>query len=286
MTDQHPAAAEDAPPDDDAFDQSFLEFAASANPDDEGAPVEDEAPDEEAPEPDEDAPRATAAEDVAAVTRERDELRHKLLSGDGRVSALQRKINDLQGRLQQAGPTGPSEEDAEEVRQLKEDYPDIANAVQRMLDGGYARIRAELQQEVEPIRQDNEQRAARELTQAQYQAMDQVSQAHADWREVSLSEPFLNWVAGQPVGLQHMYTSPDPRDAIFVLDQYKGANKPTPAQGDTARADEIEDRRQRNLANARSVTSRRTVRPTNEPPEDFDGAFQWHAAQQDLQAGR
>jgi hypothetical protein len=313
MTDQSQPVVDDtsalAEPDD--FEKHFNEFAAGGPPlgdPDPDAPVEDDAPDEEAPveddvvdddapvddeapvedeAPDEEAPidpEAVQTSDVDAVRRERDQLRHRLASDDGRVSALQRKINELETRLQQSGPEGPAPEDAKEVAQLKEDYPELAGAVQQMLDAGYKRIRNEVQREMEPIRQEAAARTEREIDQAHRFAEDQLTQAHPGWRETAQSEPFLQWLVSQPTGLQQMYYSADAKDAVYVLDAYQ--RPPAPAPGNTGRADEVEERRQRKLASSQSVASRRSVLPTNEAPEDFEGAFEWYKEQEKKKQAR
>ena len=94
---------------------------------------------------------------MEAVRRERAEIEHRYKSDEGRVSALQRKINDLEAR-QQPAPVAISQAPVsdEGIDSFREDYPDIANAVDKMVQSkmttereGFSQAMRQMQQQMD-----------------------------------------------------------------------------------------------------------------------------------------
>lgn len=131
------------------------------------------------------------------VERERDDAHHRINSDSGRVSALQRRINDLEAATRKAagkgGDNGTDTED-ESIRELREAYPDIAEPVAKMID---------------PLRAENEDLRKRLAAIDAQQERDRLSGQetilagqHPDWEQVTGNPAFVAWVRNQPEYVQ------------------------------------------------------------------------------------
>jgi hypothetical protein len=283
----------------DEYESAFDEFAGD-RPGDTADPAESAEtggdtsetvePEATADGPDEPAQDPGAADDddpIAAARREAEEWRHKYQSDQGRQAALQRKIQEQQAELEryrhQSGsrpdPTAPAElgsnpdgsgmSDAE-WRALKEDFPEIAAAMEARLSEvsrQYEGRIAQLEQQVQPIQEQQRQ----QFLSSQYAALQE---RHPDYREVAESAEFQQWLSLQPRQVQTMIDSDAAEDASWLLDAYKRANL-TAQQQD---AESMQARRQRQLQQARSVSGRSGRGASGQPPaDDYEAAFDYYA---------
>ena len=177
------------------------------------------------------------------------QLEHNFQSNVGRVSALQRKLNEVEKSLteRQAQPAPQAQaepevkqeaepEEAYDLSSFKDDFPDVYAAMQAMNN----RERAELQKSFDqrlaqlderfsqvsaPMEQLQEERQL-EYKQRQLSAL---SAAHPDWQEVSQTDNFRSWLDQQTDGIRALIQSTAAQDNIVLLNLYKGTQAPTPA---------------------------------------------------------
>lgn len=282
--------ADDSAEFDAAFDQianggevEYEDDLPEASGDGEEQPVEDQ-PEEEV---EEDLPLAAQGEEedpfanlpdavrerLEAAQRESESWQHRYNSDAGRVSALQRKINELETQLT-SKPEEPEIPDVD-LTAFAEDYPDIAKAVQAMTAKERAAVRAEIMSEMEQVTAPFHQAEHERFVAGQTSALDQ---RHADWREVATSQEFTDWLHRQPQGIQSLAQSDLADEVSFLMDTYKGqaaTQQAAAAAEQGARNDAVGSvtaKRNKQLADAAGVPSQRVAKK-HSAVDDFEGAF-------------
>lgn len=279
------------------FETAFEEFSGAPRPGEETPPAEEpetpavEETEEEAPTDDE-APAESETEEVsqsteesaqdlmAAITRERDEYRHRYLSDQGRVSALQRKINELE----QQSSRKPAEQKPVELpaaaKELMENYPEIAEGVRAMVEAERSRIMASVEGQVDPLRRATAEQLERDARNRTRELEAAVEAAHTGWVDTVQTPDFQGWLARQSSGVRGLAGSAEPEDAITLLNLYKGVslqakvdlNKP-----DTSRADTLAAKRRKALDDAEAIPSS-AVSKRESVPDDFEAQFNYFAS--------
>jgi hypothetical protein len=234
---------------------------------------------------------ASAPDDLKAeyqkVLKERDEAQHKAQSDANRVAALSRKLNTLQAPASapQEAPAQPTEAQKaldDKVKQLREDYGDIADPLIELIEAQ----KAELKSVRTVLTGLSEERQAQVIA-AETQAMEA---RHPDWREIAKSTEFAGWLEIQPENIQALATSWDARETSVALTLFKaesaeanGQQAPRPKANAATGA-----RRSQQLDGGRDVGSR-PAPAASDAPEDFDAAFKFYTekrAAQQAQAHR
>lgn len=297
-----------------SFDDYFAEFSSgkAAQNDAEAKEQEQEQAEDDQPDSSDSANGEddSQPEELELTPRERElqeqleRLRQSESSQRGRVGAYQRQINELKRQLdqdsrptQQGGPGGqqprePSrtEEAQQEADQkqamadavgsedwesLKQDFPDIARALEARLDAD-RQERTQLQQEVAELRstvQPIQQQAHEQYLDSQMRALEA---RHSDWQEVVNAPAFQQWLQQQPPSIQTLMESDDAAEAAALLDFYKNVS---PATGsDSAQADAQREKRQQRLAGAMTPQRRGAAR-RDAVPDDWEGQFNHFAKQ-------
>ena len=297
MTEQEAQGAP-APEQDSEFSSAFAEAAAARQaehtqveePDDddavgEPAPDAGESGEEEGP-PDiwAQAPEeARSAYEQAVAEQER--LRHSVHSNAGRVSALQRKINELESQLGRqvqsaAAPSGaPTAQEINDAMQtpeswasFTEEYPEVARAV----DGRISREIARLEQTLNPLREQVVRQQQNEARQFQQSQESELAKAHPNWKQTINTPEFQAWFQGQPTSIQTLVESDYADDAIALLNFDSSSMRERGAPS-TGRVSEIQAARQRRLEQSTETTGKRGAqRPLDE--DDFSSAFKAAAA--------
>lgn len=220
-----------------------------------------------------------------AALAEQERLRHSVHSNAGRVSALQRKINELETQLGRqvraaAAPSdAPTAQEINEAMQtpeswasFTEEYPEVARAVDSRIAGEIAR----LEQALNPLREEVNKRARAEQEQfesLQYQALEK---AHPNWQQTINTPAFTHWLQSQPESVQSLVESDYADDAIALLNFYSATSRERGAPS-SGRVSEIQAARQRRLEQSVETPSRRGAqRPLAE--DDFSSAFKAAAA--------
>ncbi|WP_277810686.1 hypothetical protein [Chromohalobacter canadensis] len=301
---QAPADNEAAQPEDD-FEAMFAEYSGSQPADDtaeqEGGETGAES---ETAEGGEEERQAQAEQEEELTPREKelqaqlDRLQQSEASQRGRVGALQRQINEFkrnqggqqrpaQGGQQASQPSNSSGEQQEadqkqamaeaagsdDWESLKQDFPDIARAVEARLEGDRQET-ARLQQEVADLRstvQPMQEQAHEQYLGSQKRALEA---RHSDWKEVVNAPAFQQWLQQQPASISSLFESEDAAEAAALLDLYKSTNPPTgsySAQGN-AQAEAEREKRQQRLAGA-VTPQRRGAAKRDAVPDDWEGQF-------------
>lgn len=251
-----------------SFDEAFTE-AAGIKAGDKPAPesVETEAPEAAGPEPEaasrpseSQAPKAGGFDPWAGLNdeqrkffeakdREKQDLEHRWKSDTGRVAALQRKINELQAKPTQDGPTKADLEAAassqEGMAKFREEWPEIAGPME-------AQLKAERQETVEQVRKEIESAIA---PFRQQQEMGMLRNVHPDYEQVAGSNEFAGWLEKQSPDVIKQVNSDYASDVSSVLSLYKTEAKLNKLRSDKAFNDWLSDKPEsvREFVNSRSA---------------------------------
>jgi hypothetical protein len=201
--------------------------------------------------------------DYEAAQAKIKELEHSVASGNGRVSALSRKLADVATTPPaplQEGVTPPS---GELWSNLQEEYPDIAKGTNERLGEIESRVEQMVEERLAPLRQMEEERYVDSQ-------MNIVSSAYPEWQETIRSETFDKWVEEQPLKVQDLRKSYESEDYIYLLKCYN-ADK-------SEQVEEIRSSRQDVLKSNVAVPKRGRSKPSG-PPDDFESAFAYYADQ-------
>ncbi len=223
-------------------------------------PVDSQPPQEPDPvSPPESAPSGpTWEERVASLEQERDQYQHKWQSDAGRISAYQRKIEELEAAVRQSQARQQDPND-EEWSAIKEDFPEIATAMERRMD----RRLQDLMQRIAPIEELNKNVRID-------QEYKSLAAEHPDWDRIRNLPDFNQWLTNQPDPVQKLANSDYAKDASYVLSSYK-----LYAGARDRHARQIQAKRQAALAANVSTPAKRQVRQEI-PSDDYDRA--WEAA--------
>lgn len=259
---------------------------APASPDDDGTsgtsteggdpPPKAEASDD----PWKDVPAETRAL-IAAIEKERDEARHKAASDAQRVAALSRKIQSLST----SAPAAPAKKEPEpseaqkaldaKVKQLREDYPEVAEPMLELLAAERDKLSA-VTQKLETVEGDRQQAFIQ-----QQEAL--LTEAHPDWRQTVATPDFATWMEAQPQGIQKLAESYDARETSTVITLFKtetGVNAKVEAPAPTPEQTATEARRREQLSGGVAIKTR-PAPVTSGPPDDFEGAAAYYQAKKD-----
>lgn len=194
-------------------------------------------------------------------------LEHSARSQAGRVSALQKKIDDLQastrsskpGASGDGGPAAVGDGGDLDEEAFERDFPQVAGFVRKTV-----------KQEVEPVRETVQQREEREAAAREESriaaAFSAVAQAHPDFDHIRQDPAYANWLLGQAPGIQQLAYSENPQDAIELIGLYKSRVKPA-AGGNRTRVVDA----------AVETPSKGAPRRSGLSNDDFDSNFEAHA---------
>jgi len=249
---------EEVPQDVDDNDQRLETIEANDEEDEEAVNDEQNSAETNAPEPIE----------LDQVLAENKRLNHRLQSDSGRTAALQKKINDLEYAAEQRNDPKNIKVDSEAMMLLKEDYPDIADAIQGEISRGIAestqRIDARVQESMAPMHQAEEQRLASIEAES-------LANAHRDYLDINDDPAYWNWVSQQSETRQKAAGSASSIDVIETLNLYKYSTGYAPKEDKSA---SLQNKRQKQIDDMRGVAStkgsgnRKTI-----AKDDYEGGF-------------
>jgi len=225
-------------------------------------------------EPVEEDPIGSLRNELQQVRQQAEEWQHKYNSDLGRQNALQRKIQEQEQTIQrlqkpQSFPA-PGISD-KEWKELSEDFPEIAKAVEGKLNtitrNYEAKIRG-LESRVAPI----QEQAEKSYVSEQYRIL---AEEHPDYQEIADSQDFKHWVSFQPESVKALISSKQAADAAYLLRTYKNETRlPEPVSNN-----ELKQRREKQLRQAQTVPSRGGRVKSNLPPDDdYEAAFDYFAS--------
>lgn len=293
-SDTPPAGREDGEVDDDAAATDADDFGAA----DEGGAPSDK-PDGEAPSGEsgqaEADPFANATPEQKAAYEAAQERIQKLeqseRSNRGRLSALQRKIDQgQQGAPAQAG-AAPSTEGAggvegdtegflasEEWKSFSEEYPEVASPLASVIGRLESQL-AHQNKELAAIGDDRRQSALEEQA-------ERLAEDYPKWQEEVADPGFVDWVHTQPRHIQEaayrnaeqIVDAQEAADVIGRFKAYRSEQQPDnarPESGGTTKTQGSDKRRQRQLESA-STTRSRGPGAASGIPEDGDEQQIWN----------
>jgi hypothetical protein len=211
------------------------------------------------------------------VRQQAEALQQQGRTSAGRASALQRKVNELQARLEareelkgkgrdDASRSPDNEEDPATLQEFMEKYPSLAKSVQSLVRQEAAGIKETMDSRYGPIYEEVQ---AKKRTAAAARLEDgaaelfETERTGIDYREIVKSDFYRNdFLANQPAEFQQIAnTTQDPDTALWVLQQFKAfadkhdsqASSGSETSGTKSRADQASQRRSQARNNAASV---------------------------------
>lgn len=173
-------------------------------------------------------PESLSLEDrLAELERERDDYRQKFQSNNGRISAYQRQVEELNHKLSSqvdSAAQGNTHEEAQDKLaqdinnsswdELLEDMPDVAEAINQRLESVVSSRLGQIEQKISPLTE----RVQQERMEVEIAAL---KSRHPDFQEIANSDAFDNWIAEQPHFVQSKRNSNDAAEAAYLLDNFK-----------------------------------------------------------------
>jgi hypothetical protein len=161
------------------------------------------------------------------VKAQAEALKHSALSDQGRVAAYNRRIADLQADLdrmstrqsaqqQSQKPEGEAPASAElpeKFKQLKEDFPEFADAVEEIRELDRQRFQQEIDQRLQPLNQQQAKQAKAEFNSAVDREAEKIfntQETGVHWQDIVAGEDFRAWLDSQPRSVQVAARTPDP----------------------------------------------------------------------------
>lgn len=191
---------------------------------------------------------------------------HAARSNAGRVSALQRKLDEVKKTPQSDDAGGKSAPGAEpgddDDESFGRDFPEVSGFVERRV----RKLVEPVLQKAEQEKQEEEQRAY----EAQVaEAFKQIADAHPDFDQIRGDAAYGRWLAQQPANVRNLAASEEAADAIALCDLYKAQ---------TGKQSAPRSSRQHLIDAAEEIPSKGGAR-RNGVPDDFDAAFDHYALQ-------
>ncbi len=223
------------------------------------------------------------AAELDRLRQEAQQWQHRYQSDLGRQNALQRKIQEQQQQIEQLqkrspqdgsgaegeNPEGSGYSDAE-WQSLKEDFPEVAQAIEKRISAvssQYEQRIQDLQSQIQPIQQQAEVQAL----QAQQQALEAQ---HPGWQDTVKTPEFNDWLQQQPNAVQQLTSSSDAADAAFLLQSFKLSSGQS---NENTQNRDLQNRRKRQLETARTVPNRGSRQRSKIPDDDPDALFDYYA---------
>lgn len=229
------------------------------------------------------APELRAAHEAAQ--RQISALTHAAKSNNGRITSLNRRIEELTATKPAASAAGTDKPNAPtgalggaKFKALKDEYPEIAEPLEEMLSE-IARENEALRAQIAPIAGDRRQAVIDRNEGA-------LAEKHPDWQQAAASPDFANWINEQPDDIKQIAVKngehiTDPVAAAKLMTLFKAETGfkthavAAPAAGGKP-TNALPDKRQRQLA-AAAAPGTRAPSAGSGPPDDFDAAFKHFA---------
>lgn len=169
-------------------------------------------------------------------------IENRLKQAERRIGSIQNEFHNAKQAAQETKEAPTKEEMAaaaeteEAWEDLKEEYPDWAQAIEAKLAAQSADIKKHLP-DVSEIRQSVSGIKDAMITDA---ALERrlVGFAHPGWESTVKSKEYTAWLSGQPADIQHKhYNGASADDAVFVLNKFKEfqSSKKSPEEIEAAR---------------------------------------------------
>jgi hypothetical protein len=165
-------------------------------------------------------------------------LKHEALSDRGRVSALSRKMNEMQTSLDAIASRAPAvpevttpapaaQEPPDSLRQLKEDYPELGAQLDEIFAHERAQAEALVDSRLQPLQEklDHDAQASeQEVLESKAAKIFNTEETGVHWKDVVQSEDFSAWLDQQPSFIQDTArTTKNASDGLDILQMYENA---------------------------------------------------------------
>jgi len=163
--------------------------------------------------------------------------------------------------------------------QLKEELPEVAEALESYIQS----VRSEYDQKLQQVTQQIESRLEpiQQIEQERYieAQLQMLSQQHPDWREIATSEEFAQWLNTQPTTVRTLAGSQDANEVSFVLTAYKAAKGLATGGESSGSASAIQQTRKQIQQRAATPELKRKVAAPSSgiPDDDYDAAWEYFA---------
>ncbi|MDA3978594.1 hypothetical protein [Gallibacterium sp. AGMB14963] len=154
-------------------------------------------------------------ENVRKLEEDKKRFEHMAKSHRGRVGALSKKYQQAKAALDQLNASQTNLD--EDIAKLQEDYPEMASILSRLIAGQNQRLNA-ISEPLSKMAEANVQDLAQQELDG---SIALVSEAVPDAEQIISDQGFHQWVQAQPKGVQALFYSDDPSDAIYLLSEYK-----------------------------------------------------------------
>ena len=252
----------------------------------------------------------TAKAHFTEIEENNKNLNHRLDSDAGRVSAFQIKINKLDEEIQglREGNTAGEQPSKTQIadamsgsdegwEQFTEDYPEVAKAIDSRLSQAGKATQETIENTLTPIKEKAERDAVTEKKAALNAAAEPVTEIYPTWTEAVQTQEFALWLDEQSPGIQALTGSDDSKDASLLIGLYdthlvaegqpslKAEEDTTivPGPGDE-KPNKIAEKRKQQLEDGATIKSKNSrIDPGAAEADDFESAFNFHAARKDRQ---
>lgn len=231
---------------------------------------------------------------IQQLEKERDDARHRASSDANRVSALSRKLAQLNNGGGQQPPKKEEKSEADKaldakVEQLKKDYGDIADPLIELIE----KQRAELSSVKTVLTGMSEERQAQVIEQQR----ELLAKQHPDFATIASSQEFGQWLQEQPDNIQALAGSWDAKETSVVLTLFKTEKGMATPSKDKATPPVVEDpkskadaatedkRRSQQLDGGREIKSKPAPAASG-APDDFTAAFDHFSRKREAKMAR
>lgn len=231
------------------------------------------------------------------------QLKHAAASQQGRAAAFQRRAEELQQELDRArtaprpAPTADrakaSDPAAPELpskfKQLKEDFPEFAEAVEEIRALDRQQYQKQLEERLTPLNEITARTKKAEFDSAVNEAAAEIFntiETGVYWKDIVVGEDFRAWLALQPKSIQTAAGVPDPTEAVYVLRRYEEdyqnalkqlqseATPATPASQKSTQADKVKEKRAQRMQKSVAPGSKPAAAdPKHGGGGDYDAEF-------------
>ena len=220
--------------------------------------------------------------DFDALKKEFDSLNHKYKSDEGRVSALQRQINELQKvnntlKARQVAPRPvakpPRLDSGKIVDDLYSGDEEKAKAavealVNQQPTANTVDVERRMNQVVQPLLEAEKERSKA----TQEQALEEV---YPDWKDQVNSSEFSEWLEGLPKPVQQLVHSNESSDAVYMLNQFNKSKPTSVVENERTKVEKIQDKREKQLADGTGLSSKHSAGASGGMPSDPDALFDY-----------
>jgi len=238
-------------------------------------------------------------EGLKSKAAEFDKVFDRLKQAEKRIGSITNQLSEAQKVSTEAAKKkdttpAPTKEEIDAAaqstelwEQLKEDYPQWAEAIDKRLAAERAAIQKELgvtkslQEEVKALKEAGF--SQEKIQEIQVGFAKQLVEVHyPGWEKTVAGKEFTDWIATQPDEVKAKCGTWNAADAIYVLDLFDGReNNGGEEPGAKPRtASEIAQERRKRLAKSETPSAGRVRQPAKRPDDMTDAEYRQHIATQ------